>query len=736
MPHTLRLLSICIYLCALSWCDIWAQTPPPSCTNHRYIDPIFDVSVQYGVNYGNAPAVIYPPYIAETATYNKSLNFDLYTPVSDTFAYRPAIVMVFGGAFLVGGTTLQPQFVEFCRYFARRGYVVAAIDYRLGFNILNGDSGIRAVYRASQDVKSAVRHLKYNAATYGIDTNYVFSGGNSAGGIASIHAAYVSEAERYAYDIMDPSFGGGLFNSWPDLGCVECSGNPYGQAPYNISGTPDLVFSLWGAIADTLFMESASDAPIISFHGTSDNIVLAGTGSPFGYPVFPPLHGSIPIDERASNLGMTHETYLYPGVGHEVWTDSGDEAEIRQLCTNFFYRFLQPAAPTTINGNAVVCSSSIETYSVPLQTGMSYCWQVTGGTILGNANSNSINIQWLPGATGGTISVRAISPNLVESNPTQLNVSIVPLSAPTNLAPVFVSTNRAEVAWTAQAGLQYECEYRLMGTSAWTTTTTNNTSILLVSLVPCQTYEVRVRAVCSGTNYSNYSNTYVLNTECVRVQLRVYLEGLYDPNLNAMRHQLRTANLLPSSQPYNVAPWNYNGGESLSPLPANTSDWVLIEVRDANNPASVLDRSAALLLADGTVRDIDGNPNGVRLRQVAQSGLYYISIKHRNHLGVMTATPILLPNLQTYDFTTASQQAYGNNQQTQLAATPNQWALYAADYNRDGVINFRDGNTYTQAITFTPQYITIDGNGNGLKDPSDFDLYRKNAQIIVIPELR
>lgn len=726
--------TILLFCALLNISLLVAQSVPQSCTNRRYLDQQFNVNVEYGINYGNAPAVIYPPYIAETSTYNKSLNFDLYTPIGDTLTKRPAIVIVFGGAFLVG-TTLQPQLVDYCQYFAKRGYVVAAIDYRLGFNTLNGETAIRAVYRAAQDVKAAIRHLKYNAATYKIDTNYVFAGGNSAGGIASIHAAYVNETERNASPILDPTYGGGIFTNWSDLGCTECSGNGYGQAPHNISGVPDLVISLWGAIGDTSFMAAPTDPPLISFHGTDDAIVKVGTGSPFDYPSFPSLHGAMPMAARANHIGMMNEMHLFPGAGHEVWIDAEDALYIQQKSADFFYEFLRPDLPT-ISGNTNVCGGSITTYSVPNHIGSTYCWTVNGGSIIGNTTGNSISIQWLSNTTVGTVSVREINRNIVESEPANLNIGIIQLAVPSNVTPASITTNRAEITWANNVGLLYECEYRLFGTTAWLNTTGEGaTSVMLNGLQPCQTYEVRVRSLCSTNYYSDYSNIVTFTTDCLRAKVRLILEGFYNPTTNAMRTNLRTANLLPTAQPYNQSPWLHNGGETLGALPNNMVDWVLLEVRDALNPNVVLDRSAAILLSDGNVVDIDGNAGGVKFKQLTQVGNYFIAIKHRNHIGIMTATATPLPAATVYDFTSHISQAFGLAQQTTLTNS-NQVGLYAADYNHDGIVNNGDYNTYMQTVLFTPQYHAIDGSGNGTQDIADFNLFQKNARAIGIALLR
>lgn len=498
----------CLSLNLLLSTALFAQ---PSCTNGRYKNEIFSVNKTSGIKYGTATAVVYPPYVSETVTYQKDLYLELYTPVGDTLRKRPTIVIVYGGAFLVG-STLQPQIVDYCNAMAKRGYVVAAIDYRLGYNSLDGNTAIRAVYRASQDLKAAIRFLKFKANVYNIDTSLVFAGGNSAGGVTSLHAAYVNETEREAYDIMNPTYGGGLFNNWSNLGCTECSGNNYGQSPYNISGSPDLVINLWGAIGDTSFMQSATDAPVISFHGTADAIVNVNYGSPFSYPLIPALYGSTPIHQRAQHLNMLNELHLYEGVGHEVWLDSGYAQEIQNFSADFMYRFMKPTTPI-INASSNVCANAYSTYSVTPQTGFAYCWAIEGGTIVGNSIGTTVSVQW--GSSGGTLYVRKINKNLVESDAATLVVSPPACGVPINLWVSNITANSARLNWTAISGTTtYTIQGRKAGTTAWTNLTANTNYKQLGNVLQnCKQYEWRVMANCLGGS-CGYSSTNVFQTVC------------------------------------------------------------------------------------------------------------------------------------------------------------------------------------------------------------------------------
>src|SRR6185369_3696679 len=96
--------------------------------------------------------------------------------------------------------------VEMCKQFALRGYVVASIDYRLGWNPIATEQAIRtgtfvqAVYRGLQDAKTCVRYFRMNAATQGntykIDTSRIVVGGDgSAGFIATAYATLNDTAE-------------------------------------------------------------------------------------------------------------------------------------------------------------------------------------------------------------------------------------------------------------------------------------------------------------------------------------------------------------------------------------------------------------------------------------------------------------------------------------------------------------------------------------------------------------
>jgi len=144
----------------------------------------------------------------------------------------------------------------------------------------------------------------------------------------------------------------------------------------------------------------------------------------------------------------------------------------------------------------------------------------------------------------------------------------------------------------------------------------------------------------------------------VVVPLKVMLEGPYKEVTGLMDDKLRQFGLLPTTHPFNVAPWNYMGTDTIQPLVLDTIgndaivDWVLVELRDKFTPATILGTQAGLLQRDGDVVGMDGRSH-LTFKNLS-SGDYHVVLKHRNHMGVMTDTPVALDLFsRTIDFTSA-----------------------------------------------------------------------------------
>lgn len=116
------------------------------------------------------------------STGGTALRMDVYAPVSP--GPHPAIVQIYGGAWQRGD---PGENAPFARYFAERGYVVFAIDYR---------HAPRWRWTAQiDDVRTAVRWVRQHGAEHGADVSRLALLGRSAGGHLALLAAYMPGAE-------------------------------------------------------------------------------------------------------------------------------------------------------------------------------------------------------------------------------------------------------------------------------------------------------------------------------------------------------------------------------------------------------------------------------------------------------------------------------------------------------------------------------------------------------------
>ncbi len=136
----------------------------------------------------------------------------------------------------------------------------------------------------------------------------------------------------------------------------------------------------------------------------------------------------------------------------------------------------------------------------------------------------------------------------------------------------------------------------------------------------------------------------------VLVQVKIYLEGAYNISTTEMNTDLGTKIPLTSPYPENV--------RTINSISANIVDWVLVQLRDSANGIAVASKSA-LLRNDGRIVADDGTTTDIKLDTPA--GDYFIVIKHRNHLTVMSAAKVALNTSSStiYDFTTGSNMFYG-----------------------------------------------------------------------------
>jgi hypothetical protein len=200
-----------------------------------------------------------------------------------------------------------------------------------------------------------------------------------------------------------------------------------------------------------------------------------------------------------------------------------------------------------------------------------------------------------------------------------------------------------------------------------------------------------------------FTGTFI-NNAGLSLRPKVFLQGAYDSGAGLMRDDLRSGAYLPTTSPY-------GGGETTTAAVFSVTgnnaivDWVRIELRDENNPGTVVLSRACLLQRDGDLVGVDG-VSPVFLNNVS-SGNYYLAIRHRNHLGVMSALPVNFSNtIQITDFTIGSTATWGIHARRQLASGA--WVLWGGNSNGDNKVKYQGGTN--DANTTLNQVLNFSGN--------------------------
>ena len=201
--------------------------------------------------------------------------------------------------------------------------------------------------------------------------------------------------------------------------------------------------------------------------------------------------------------------------------------------------------------------------------------------------------------------------------------------------------------------------------------------ILSVSMISAQA-EVEYKAgniiyLQAGFHAAADSDFHAYIEDCsedtdIRINAAVMLGGAYDFVTGLMRDSLRHKDMLPLTEPFTdlgFARIN-TGGETTEAAVFNTTgstaitDWILLELRNRFDPAEVLTTRAALLCRNGTIVDTDG-VSPVTFPGFG-AGQYYLSIRHRNHLAIMSAAPLTFGNEPlNIDFSAPSTLTWGDN---------------------------------------------------------------------------
>lgn len=194
---------------------------------------------------------------------------------------RPAHVMIHGGGWR-GGT--PRRFYPYAQSLVPKGYVGISVEYRL----INKKAGT-TVFDCVKDGRSAIRYIRKNAGTLGIDPDRIAVGGGSAGGHVALGTVLFNKLDHADEDLSVSCKPNALVLLFAVL---DTSKKGYGNA---------LIGKDWETISP-LHQLAPSMPPALVFHGDKDNVA--------SYPIL------TEFCETMKKHGNTCELVLEKGGGH------------------------------------------------------------------------------------------------------------------------------------------------------------------------------------------------------------------------------------------------------------------------------------------------------------------------------------------------------------------------------------------------------------------------------------
>lgn len=277
------------------------------------------------------------------------LRLDIYAPAQRVEPV-PLVVFIHGGGWRHGNRKLCPDLTAFCE---RSGFAVASIDYRLSNE---------AVFPAQiEDVKTSIRWLRRNAASYGYDAERIGLWGSSAGGHLAALAATSGVGMFEPRDAEVSSAVSAVVDGYAPTDMLSgdrqrAAENAPDDDPESLKLPPGYLSTDPSSFESMLFGRSISEIP--EFVKRADPVTYVKAG----LPPFLIMHGlsdgavphgqSVLLYEALASAGNEAHLGLVPGLGHGFFNrtqiDDGGPRMVDLRATSA--RFATGLCRTTIFG--------------------------------------------------------------------------------------------------------------------------------------------------------------------------------------------------------------------------------------------------------------------------------------------------------------------------------------------------------------------------------------------------
>ena len=222
---------------------------------------------------------------------------------------RPLVICVHGGGWMGGHRSMYHSRM---RKLAEQGYATASVEYRFAPKTIWP--------KQIEDVQAAHRFLIKNAERYGIDPEHIAAWGESAGGHLALMLGLMPSEKGEALRLR---------------GIVNYFGPTEFRQTDRIKGAGRfMLMALMGgrlegkkeilAHASPMAYIDRTDPPILTLHGTKDNLV--------------PIEGSELLHETMVKAQIPGQLFPMEGTGHGM---GGDRKKGQELLSNFFADYLK-----------------------------------------------------------------------------------------------------------------------------------------------------------------------------------------------------------------------------------------------------------------------------------------------------------------------------------------------------------------------------------------------------------
>lgn len=398
--------------------------------------------------------------------------------------------------------------------------------------------------------------------------------------------------------------------------------------------------------------------------------------------------------------------------------------------------YLTPAISGTANIGASVTVLAPGNPACVVTAGGTGSWTCTSLSLSPGPVTVTAVVTTIAGTASATVSFTALNPPC--TTPSALTIS--PVSASLTIGSI--------TAFTASGGSPGAISWSLnpvTGVSPVLSGTGTTTGALIFASAGSFTLTFVASnssspASCTTAQSVTATATIVVTDPYAIVSVKVFLGGAYDAVTGLMRDDLRSQNMIPMIEPYSSSAltgtgFSHTGGgggematSSVFSTTGNDAivDWVFLELRSPGSSSTVIATQSAFVQRDGDVVARDGVS---AVPFAVGAGNYYVAVRHRNHLGVMTATALALSSTAvTVDFTSPSANTYGSQAQRLVSLTakrvlwagnagPNRSVIYQGPNNDTGLLLAQvqlDGGNVDGVLTYiVSKYLPGDLNMDG-----------------------